>query len=240
MEAEATMIVIDNSDYVRKDNVFKTQLEAVRLYCRAKIKSEPKNRVGLGFMNDGFYLPPHKPTSDIEHFLTHTIGNISYGGELYLIGGVQSSLLGFSRLPKDMKKRMLVFVAGHGYMMDYILRIGERLKEDNVALDVVSFADEDPEFDTYKTKCLQEFVVAANKDNNSHFARVPPHSSVRDILVSSKILSSSEAEAVPSAEEEIKKRTGNRSKMNPHSKDLEEEAKSSPPLAIFPDSVQAF
>ncbi|GJZ62948.1 histone H3.2 [Tanacetum coccineum] len=57
------------------------------------------------------------------------------------------------------------------------------------------------------------------------------------VSVSSKILS---FEAVPSAEEEIKKRIGNRSKMNPHLKDLEEEAKSSPPLATFPDSVQAF
>ena len=67
--------------------------------------------------------------------------------------------------------------------MKYILKIGKRLKEKNVALDVVSFADEDQEFDTYKTQCLEAFVATANKDNNSHFARVPRHSSVREILV---------------------------------------------------------
>ena len=39
MAAEVTMILIDNSDYVRVDSVvFKTQLEAIRLYCRAKVK----------------------------------------------------------------------------------------------------------------------------------------------------------------------------------------------------------
>nr|GEX35521.1 26S proteasome non-ATPase regulatory subunit 4 [Tanacetum cinerariifolium] len=89
------------------------------------------------------------------------------------------------------------------------------------------FADEDPEFDTYKTKSLKEFVAAANKDNNSHFARVPRHSSVRRILVRSNILSPSESAAVPLTEEEIKKKMNKkmyeriRRKKNRHSQNLE-------------------
>ncbi|GJR38059.1 26S proteasome non-ATPase regulatory subunit 4 [Tanacetum coccineum] len=91
-------------------------------------------------------------------------------------------------------------------MMDYIIMIRGCLKEDNVALDVVSFAYEDAKFDTYKTKSLKEFVAAANKDNNSHFTHVPCHSSVRKILVMSNILSPLEAVVVPLTEEEIKKK----------------------------------
>nr|GEY66482.1 hypothetical protein [Tanacetum cinerariifolium] len=67
------------------------------------------------------------------------------------------------------------------------------------------FADEDPKFDTYKTKSLKEFVAAANKDNNSHFACVPRHSSVGRTDLSN-ILSPSESAAVPLTKEEIMKK----------------------------------
>ena len=72
-----------------------------------------------------------------------------------------------------------------GYLTESILEHGKFLKEMDIALDVVSFAHKDQEFDALKTKCLRSFVAAANnKDNNSHFARVPrDSSSVCDILV---------------------------------------------------------
>nr|GEV08636.1 26S proteasome non-ATPase regulatory subunit 4 [Tanacetum cinerariifolium] len=87
-----------------------------------------------------------------------------------------------------------------------------------------SFADEDPQFDTYKTKSLKELVASANKDNNSHFARVPRHFSVRKIL------------------ERIRKKKNRHSQKftrKEHSEDLEEEAvSSSRPLFIFPNYLQ--
>ncbi|GJV50490.1 retrotransposon protein, putative, ty1-copia subclass [Tanacetum coccineum] len=83
---------------------------------------------------------------------------------------------------------------------DELEHVGRRLKERNVVVDVVSFANKDQEFDVYKTESLKAFVAAADKDKNSHFAHVPHHSSDRDILMSSNILSPSEAEAVPLTE----------------------------------------
>ncbi|GKD19318.1 26S proteasome non-ATPase regulatory subunit 4 [Tanacetum coccineum] len=60
----------------------------------------------------------------------------------------------------------------HGYLTEYILKIGKRLKVNNIALDVVSFPHKDQEFDALKTITLRSFVAAANnKDNNSHFCR---------------------------------------------------------------------
>ncbi|GKB40473.1 RNA-directed DNA polymerase, eukaryota [Tanacetum coccineum] len=54
MEAEAIMIVVDNSHYVPKDcDMFKTQFEAIRLYCRTKFKSNPKTRVGVATLGCG-------------------------------------------------------------------------------------------------------------------------------------------------------------------------------------------
>lgn len=69
-------------------------------------------------------------------------------------------------------------------MKDILELMGKYLKRKNVALDVVSFADEDREFDKHKTESLQAFVAAADNDNNSHFAHVSCHkSSARKILV---------------------------------------------------------
>lgn len=69
-------------------------------------------------------------------------------------------------------------------MKDILGWIGKYLNGTNVAVDVVSFADEDREFDKAKTESLEAFVAAADKDNNSHFAHVSCHkSSARKILV---------------------------------------------------------
>ncbi|GKA45003.1 26S proteasome non-ATPase regulatory subunit 4 [Tanacetum coccineum] len=234
MEAESIMIVVDNSHYVPRDgDMFKTQFETSRLYCRSKFKSNPKTRVGVATLGCGADLWPPSPDSDIEHFLTHRLEHIPWGGEFSILIGLQRSQLSFARVDpeEDIKRRMLVFVAGpcHGYLTEYILKIGKRLKENNIALDVVSFPHQDQEFDALKTITLRSFVAAANnnKDNNSHFPRVPRHSSVRKILVRSNILSPSEAAAVPLTEEEIKKKKNKkmweriRRKKNRHSQDLE-------------------
>ncbi|GKA83328.1 26S proteasome non-ATPase regulatory subunit 4 [Tanacetum coccineum] len=211
---------------VPKDgDMFKTQFEAIRLYCRAKFKSNPKTRAGVATLGCGVDLWPGSPDSDIEHFLTHTLEHIPWGGEFSILMGLQRSQLGFARFDpegEDIKRRMLVFVAGpcHGYLTEYILKIGKRLKVNNIALDVVSFPHKDQEFDALKTITLRSFVAAANnKDNNSHFARVPCHSSVQKILV--------KAATVPLTEGEIRKKMNKkmweriRRKKNRHSQDLE-------------------
>ncbi|GKC06762.1 ARID DNA-binding domain-containing protein, partial [Tanacetum coccineum] len=100
------------------------------------------------------------------------------------------------------------------------LEIQSRSRSFSQAVDVVSFTDKDQELNAHKTESLKAFVAAVDKDNNSHFAHVPRHSSVCKILVSSNILSPPEAEAVPSIEEEIK---------NHHSQNREEEVVSSSP-----------
>nr|GEV29715.1 NB-ARC domains-containing protein [Tanacetum cinerariifolium] len=171
------MIVIDNSHLCSKRwRYFKTQFEAIRLYCRAKFMSNPKTRVGVATLSCGADHWPNSPDSDIERFLTHTLEHIPWGGEFFILMGLQRFQLGFARIdPQDTKQRMLVSVAGpcHGYLTEYFLKFGKCLKEKNIALDVVSFAHEDQEFNALKTKTLRSTVAAANKNNNSHFARVP-------------------------------------------------------------------
>ncbi|GKE45173.1 26S proteasome non-ATPase regulatory subunit 4, partial [Tanacetum coccineum] len=116
METESIMIVVDNSHYVPKDShTYKTQFEAIRLYCRAKFYSNPKTRVGVATLGWGANLWPPPPDSDIEHFLTHRLEHIPWGGEYSLLMGLRRSPLGFAQSypeDNDIKRRMLVFVAG--------------------------------------------------------------------------------------------------------------------------------
>ncbi|GKG13953.1 26S proteasome non-ATPase regulatory subunit 4 homolog isoform X1, partial [Tanacetum coccineum] len=70
-----TMIIIDNSPFVPKNSdLFKTQYDAIRLYCRAKIKSNPENSVGAALFGYGYNPFLSGPSSDIEPFLTDTLG----------------------------------------------------------------------------------------------------------------------------------------------------------------------
>ncbi|GKC13102.1 hypothetical protein Tco_1009884, partial [Tanacetum coccineum] len=97
--------------------MFKTQFEAIRLYCRAKFKT----RVGVATLGCGADLWPGSPDSNIERFLTHTLEHIPWGGEFSILIGLQRSQLGFERVDpedEDIKRRMLVCVAGpcHGYL----------------------------------------------------------------------------------------------------------------------------
>ncbi|GJY60830.1 ABC transporter B family member 4-like protein [Tanacetum coccineum] len=86
-------------------------------------------------------------TLEHRHRDADTFFHIPWGGEFSILIGLQRSQLGFARVhpEEDIKRRMLVFVAGpcHGYLTEYILKIGKRLKENNIALDVVSFPHQD-------------------------------------------------------------------------------------------------
>ncbi|GKE82623.1 26S proteasome non-ATPase regulatory subunit 4, partial [Tanacetum coccineum] len=116
------MIVVDNSHYVPRDgDMFKTQFETIRLYCRAKFKSNPKTRVGVATLRCGADLWPPSLDSNIEHFLTHRLEHIPWGGEFSILIGLQRSQIGFARVDpeEDIKRRMLVFVAE--YLPTYLL-----------------------------------------------------------------------------------------------------------------------
>ena len=63
---------------------------------------------------------------------------------------------------------------------DTLVSIGKKLKKNNVALDIVSFGDEDEE----KAGKLEALLEAANSNDNSHLVHVPPGPIVlSDVLI---------------------------------------------------------
>nr|GEY72545.1 26S proteasome non-ATPase regulatory subunit 4 homolog isoform X1 [Tanacetum cinerariifolium] len=81
-EEEVTLIVVDNSWYMRSEaslGAYPNQLEAIDLYCHAKLQSNPKNAIGLYTMGGiGNYISYLEPTSDVDKIMAHLHKGIRY------------------------------------------------------------------------------------------------------------------------------------------------------------------
>jgi len=65
------------------------------------------------------------------------------------------------------------------------VRLGKRLKKNNIAVDIVNFGEE-----AENTEKLEAFTLAVNSNENSHLVTVPPGPHIlSDILISSPIIS---------------------------------------------------
>ena len=88
------------------------------------------------------------------------------------------------RMNKNAKPRVVIF-CGHPLEEDQadFERLGKRLRQNNVAIDVINFANPD------NVPKLQALVEGANKNDNSHFLDVPMGvSMITDVLFTSPIL----------------------------------------------------
>jgi 26S proteasome regulatory subunit N10 len=90
------------------------------------------------------------------------------------------------RMNKNQKSRVVIF-CGHPLEeeLDEFEKLGKRLRQNNVAIDVINFAN--PE----NVPKLQALVESCNKGDNSHFLDVPLGvSMITDVLFTSPILQS--------------------------------------------------
>jgi hypothetical protein len=66
-----------------------------------------------------------------------------------------------------------------------LIKIGKKLKKNNVSIDIVSFGD----CAEANKERLEAFVAAVNKDSNSHFVEAPMGSNLCDFLLSTPVIS---------------------------------------------------
>ncbi|XP_071699337.1 26S proteasome non-ATPase regulatory subunit 4 homolog [Rutidosis leptorrhynchoides] len=174
MVAEETlMICIDNSMYMRVYDPYRygLQLDCIRLYCRLKLESNPKNTIGIltmGTFDDDNLVCP---TSDIDTLLYHLSFNFGLGGALNFCGGVSSSMVYFPWRDPSRRKRILLFTGGGHVDLDVDIEkmkdLGKSVKESSVAVDVINFWIEGPYKDSNMAR--KEFVEAVKVNENSHF-----------------------------------------------------------------------
>ncbi|TDL15796.1 hypothetical protein BD410DRAFT_732124 [Rickenella mellea] len=207
MPLEATMIVIDNSEYMRNGDYqptrFEAQSDAVNAVFQTKTDSNPENSVGI--MTMAGKAP--------EVLVTHTrdLGQILQGvhsasrqisGAIDLTTAINVALLALKhRQNKNLRQRLVVFVGspldGQGTDEKSMGKLAKKLKKNNVAVDVVCFGDGMAE--NGENAVLKAFVDGANSGDNSHMVVAPPDPRrlLSDVVISSPILASERGLGLP-------------------------------------------
>uniref|UniRef100_A0A803KWE5 26S proteasome non-ATPase regulatory subunit 4 homolog n=1 Tax=Chenopodium quinoa TaxID=63459 RepID=A0A803KWE5_CHEQI len=175
MVLEATMICIDNSEWMRNGDYSPTRFQAlsdaVNLICGAKTQSNPENTVGILTMAGKGVRVLVTPTSDLGKILACMHG-LEVGGEMDLAAGIQVAQLALKhRQNKKQQQRIIVFAGSPvKYDKKVLEMIGRKLKKNSVALDVVDFGEDEEG----KSEKLEALVSAVNNNETSHIVHVPP------------------------------------------------------------------
>ncbi|KAL8472453.1 hypothetical protein ACS0TY_029610 [Phlomoides rotata] len=189
MVLEATMICIDDSEWMRNGDYvptrFQAQSDAVSLICGAKTQSNPENTVGVLKMAGKNPKVLVTPTSDLGKILACMHG-LQIGGESNFGAAIQIAQLALKhRQNKKQQQRIILFVGSPlNYAKETIEDIGKKLKKNSVALDIVSFGEQDEE----KIELLELLLATVNNNDTSHIVHVPAGpTALSDVLLSTPI-----------------------------------------------------
>ncbi|NP_001140864.1 26S proteasome non-ATPase regulatory subunit 4 homolog-like [Zea mays] len=194
MVLEATMICIDNSEWMRNGDYapsrFQAQADAVNLICGAKTQSNPENTVGVMTMAGKGVRVLVTPTSDLGKILACMHG-LEVGAEANLAAAIQVAQLALKhRQNKRQQQRIIAFIGSPvKYDKKVLETIGKKLKKNNVALDIVDFGESDDE----KPEKLEALIAAVNSSDSSHIVHIPPgENALSDVLLSTPIFTGEE------------------------------------------------
>ncbi|KAG1856294.1 hypothetical protein C8R48DRAFT_719141 [Suillus tomentosus] len=196
MPLEATMMIIDNSEYMRNGDYipsrFEAQSDAVKTIFQTKIDSNPENTVGVMTMaskGPEVLVTHSKDIGQIIKALHVTSSKI--GGSIDIPTAINIAQLALKhRENKNLRQRIIVFVGsplqGQGADEREMVKLAKRLKKNNVAVDFIAFGDGIEE----ETNVLKAFVDNTTNSDNSHLVSVPPGTHLlSDVIISSSILS---------------------------------------------------
>eukprot|EP00842_Homolaphlyctis_polyrhiza_P002224 jgi/Hompol1/3001/HPOL_003077-RA len=190
MTLEATVLVIDNSEWMRNGDYTPTRIEAqndaVTMLFNAKTQTNPENTVGLLTLAGKSPSVLVTLTADIGKILS-ALHSVNLSGRANLSAGVQIAQLVLKhRENKNQKQRIIVFVGSPlAEDEDTLVALAKKLKKNNVAIDIVNFGEE-----AENTAKLEAFIAAVNNSDNSHLVNIPPGPHIlSDLLISSPIIS---------------------------------------------------
>lgn len=174
MVLEATVIIIDNSEWSRNGDYpptrYQSQLDSIHYLFQSKTNDNPENTVGV-IANSG-------PTPQVLVSLTNDSGDLLRGLHGLKIHGTAQFDIGIQvaqlvlkhRANKNQKQRIVVFAASPvGTEDKNLVKLGKKLKKNGVSVDVVNFGEH-----SVNEQKLQAFVEAANNNDTSHLVTIPP------------------------------------------------------------------
>ncbi|KAJ2834428.1 proteasome regulatory particle base subunit rpn10 [Coemansia furcata] len=174
MVLEATVLIIDNSEWSRNGDYtpsrFQAQIDSVHYLFSIKTNDNPENTVGV-IANAG-------ETPEVLVSLTADLGVLLKGmhglgvrSESHFDIGIQIAQLVLKhRANKYQKQRIIAFTASPIDTDEKsLVKLGKKLKKNGVSIDVVNFG----EHAANETK-LAAFIEAANNNDTSHLVTIPP------------------------------------------------------------------
>ncbi|BEI83668.1 hypothetical protein CcaverHIS002_0402720 [Cutaneotrichosporon cavernicola] len=189
MPLESCMLVLDNSEYMRNGDYtptrFQAQAQAVSAVFSAKTDSNPESAVGLMTMAGKSPCLLVTPTNDIGKLLS-ALNKANIGGVSDMTTAIQVAQLALKhRENKNQRQRVVVFVGSPlDDSKDELVKLGKRLRKNNVLIDIVTFGDEGMGNDDK----LNALVEAAG-GGESHLVSVPPGPHLlSDVIMQSPIL----------------------------------------------------
>ncbi|SCU78867.1 LADA_0A08196g1_1 [Lachancea dasiensis] len=176
MVLEATVLIVDNSEFSRNGDFprtrFEAQIDAVEFLFQAKRNSNPENSVGL--------ISAAGSNPQVLSTFTPEFGKIlaglhetTIGGELRLSTAIQIAALTLKhRQNKVQHQRIIAFVCSPlGDDKDELIKLAKKLKKNKIAVDVVNFGEIDS-----NTAVLEEFIQTVNnpQEESSHITTISP------------------------------------------------------------------
>ncbi|ODQ66538.1 hypothetical protein NADFUDRAFT_45973 [Nadsonia fulvescens var. elongata DSM 6958] len=194
MVLEATMIVIDNSEFMRNGDYtptrFDAQVDTVHLIFTAKTQANPESAVGLMSMGGQGPEVLATLTTDFGKILTG-VHDTKLHGTSHLATSIQVAGLALKhRQNKIQRQRIIVFV-GSPVEEDIkdLVKLAKKMKKNNIAVDFINFGEEGE-----NTEKLEKFIENVNSGDNSHLVTVPPGPLLLSDTVASSPIISEEAD----------------------------------------------
>ncbi|KAJ1865564.1 proteasome regulatory particle base subunit rpn10 [Coemansia sp. RSA 989] len=174
MVLEATVLIIDNSEWSRNGdympNRYDAQVDAVRYLFNVKTADNPENTVGVIASAGSMPQVLVSLTGD-QGVLLRGMHELSVHGESRFDIGIQIAQLVLKhRANKHQKQRIISFAASPIDTDEKTLvKLGKKLKKNGVSIDVISFGEH-----TTNEQKLTAFIDAANNNDTSHLLSIPP------------------------------------------------------------------
>lgn len=176
MVLEATVLVIDNSEFSRNGDFprtrFEAQIDAVEFIFQAKRNSNPENTVGLISAAGSNPRVLSTFTSEFGKILSG-LHDTSVEGSSHLGTAIQIAALTLKhRQNKVQHQRIVAFVCSP--IIDDkqdLIKLAKRLKKNSIAVDIINFGET-----ANNTAILEEFIQTVNntQEENSHLLTVSP------------------------------------------------------------------
>ncbi|KAK4471085.1 hypothetical protein MN116_004545 [Schistosoma mekongi] len=188
MSQEATIIAVDNSDYMRNGDFFPSRLQAqndaVSLICQSKRQRNPENTLGLLSLANTEVLCTL--TNDVSK-IYNRLHLVEPKGSIIFCSSIRVAHLALRHRQLRHQKMRIVCFIGSPILEDEkeLIKLAKRLKKEKVNVDIINFGENEA-----NQQKLSEFIDTLNgKDGTgSHLISVAPGTVLHDTLVTSPIV----------------------------------------------------